>query len=114
LPAGHFSSLHILGTGVEGAQTAQTVTVRYTDGSASTFTQSFSDWYSPQQFPREAKGVQMAYRNVYDGTEGNGPLNLYEYTFPIKPYKTVQSLTLPANRHVLALAVTLANDYPQP
>ena len=114
LPAGHFSSLHILGTGVEGAQTAQTVTVRYTDGSASTFTQSFSDWYSPKQFPREAKGVQMAYRNVYDGTEGNGPLNLYEYTFPIKPYKTVQSLTLPANRHVLALAVTLANDYPQP
>jgi|CZKL01.1.fsa_nt_gi hypothetical protein len=114
LPAGHFSSLHLLGTGVYGAQTAQTVTVRYTDGSASTFTQSFSDWFSPQHFPREAEGVQMAYRQAYDGTEGNGPLNLYEYTFPIKPDKTVQSLTLPVNRHALALAVTLANDYPQP
>jgi hypothetical protein len=114
LPAGHFSSLHMLGTGVDGAQTAQTVTVGYTDGSASTLTQSFSDWYSPQQFPREAEGVQMAYRDVYDGSEGNGPLNLYEYTFPINPDKTVQSLTLPVNRHVLALAITLANDYPQP
>jgi hypothetical protein len=58
--------------------------------------------------------VQMAYRNASNGTEGNGPLNLYEYTFPINPNKTVQSLMLPANRHVLALAVTLANDCPQP
>lgn len=114
LPGGRFNALHILGTGVYGAQTAQTITVRYTDGSASTFTQSFSDWFSPQHFPREAEGVQMAYRNAYDGTEGNGPLNLYEYTFPINPNKVVQSLTLPANRHVLALAVTLANDCPQP
>jgi predicted alpha-1,6-mannanase (GH76 family) len=114
LPAGQFNALHILGTGVYGAQTAQTVTILYTDGSASTFTQSFSDWFSPQHFPREAEGVQMAYRNVYDGTEGNGPLNLYEYTFPVNPEKTIQSLTLPINRHVLALAVTLANDYPQP
>ena len=112
LPAGHFSALHILGTGVYGAQTAQTVIVRYTDGTASTFTQSFSDWFSPQHFPHEAEGVQMAYRDAYNGTEGNGPLNLYEYTFPINPNKTVESLTLPVNRHVLALAATLANDCP--
>jgi predicted alpha-1,6-mannanase (GH76 family) len=112
LPAGHFRSLHILGTGVYGAQTAQTVTVRYTDGSTSSFTQSFSDWFSPQHFLREAEGVQMAYRDAYDGTEGNGPLNLYEYTFAIKADKTVESLILPLNRHVVALAVTLGNDFP--
>jgi len=112
LPTGHFNSLYFLGTGVYGSQTAQTVSVRYTDGSVSTFTQSFSDWFSPQHFPREAEGVQMAYRNANDGTEGNGPLNLYEYSFPINPGKTVESLTLPNNRHVLALAVTLANDWP--
>ena len=112
LPTGHFNSLHILGTGVYGSQTAQTITVRYTDGSVSTFTQSFSDWFSPQHFPREAEGVQMAYRDAFDGTEGNGPLNLYEYSFPIKPGKTVESLTLPNNRHVVVLAVTLTNDLP--
>jgi hypothetical protein len=114
LPAGSFSALHLLGTGVYGAQTAQTVTVGYTDGSVSTFTQSFSDWFSPQHFPREAEGVQMAYRDVYNGTQGNGPLNLYEYSFPLNPSKIVQSVTLPANRHVLVLAVTLANDCAQP
>jgi hypothetical protein len=114
LPAGHFSALHMLGTGVGGGVTAQTVTVQYTDGTVSTFTQSFSDWFSPKEYPREAEGIQMAYRNAYNGTEGKGPLNLYEYTFPLNPGKAVQSLTLPSNRHVLALALTLANDFPQP
>jgi predicted alpha-1,6-mannanase (GH76 family) len=114
LPAGHFSALHFLGTGVDGGATTQTVTVQYTDGSVSTFTQSFSDWFSPKQFPREAEGIQMAYRDTYEGTEGNGPLNLYEYTFPLNPGKTVRNLTLPSNRHVLAIAITLANDFPQP
>jgi predicted alpha-1,6-mannanase (GH76 family) len=114
LPVGHFSALHMLGTGVDGGATAQSVTVQYTDGSVSTFTQSFSDWFSPKEYPGEAEGVQMAYRNTYSGAESSGPLNLYEYTFPLNPGKTVQSLTLPSNRHVLALAVTLGNDFPEP
>jgi predicted alpha-1,6-mannanase (GH76 family) len=112
LTAGHFNALHILGTGVDGGATAQTVTVQYTDGTVSTFTQSFSDWFSPKQYLGEAEGIQMAYRDTYSGTEGTGPLNLYEYTFQLNPAKTVQSITLPSNRHVLALAITLANDFP--
>ena len=110
MPAGHFNTLHILGSGVYGAQMAQTITVRYTDGTTSTFSQSFSDWFSPQHFPGEVEGIQMAYRQVNDGTEGNGPLNLYEYSFPILSDKTVESLTLPENRDVVAVAITLAND----
>ena len=111
LPAGHYSKLRMLGTGVEGAQLAQAIVIRYTDGSVSNFTQSFSDWFGPQYFPRESKGVQMAYRETYNGTTGNGPLNLYEYTFPIDPNKTVASLTLPENRHVVAVAITLDNEW---
>lgn len=114
LPAGHFSALHFLGTGVNGGATAQTVTVQYADGSVSTFTQSFSDWFGPKQYPGEAKGIQMAYRDTHSGTEGNGPLNLYEYTFQLNPGKTVQSLTLPSNRKVVVVGVTLANDFPLP
>jgi hypothetical protein len=110
LPEGHFNTLRILGTGVYGSQTSQTVTVMYTDGSTSQFTQSFSDWFGPQGFPRESKAVQMAYRDIYDGTKGNGPLNLYEYTFPLNPDKTVESLTLPVNRHVVVVAAALSSD----
>ena len=111
LPRGHFNTLRILGTGVFGSQTSQTVTVMYTDGSTSEFTQSFSDWFGPQRFPRESKAVQMAYRNSDNGTKGNGPLYLYEYAFPLDPDKTVQSLALLVNRHVLALAATLSSDF---
>jgi hypothetical protein len=102
--------LRILGTGVYGSQTSQTVTVMYTDGSTGQFTQSFSDWFGPQGFSRESKAVQMAYRDIYNGTKGNGPLNLYEYTFPLDPKRTVQSLTLPVNRHVVVVAATLSSD----
>ncbi len=64
------------------------------------------------EVPREAEGVQMGYRGTCNGTDGNGPLNLYEYTSPIDPFKTVESLTLPDNRHVVALAITLDKDWP--
>ena len=110
LPSGNFNTLRILATGVYGSQTAQTLTVTYTDGSTSQFTQSFSDWYGPQGFPRETRAVQMAYRNMSNGSKGNGPLNLYEYTFPLDPSKCVKSLTLPVNRHVVVVAATLTGD----
>jgi hypothetical protein len=113
LPKGHFSTLHILGTGVQGSQTGQTVVVTYTDGTKSTFMQSFSDWFSPQQFPRESEAVKMAYRDYNDGSQDDQTFNLYEYTFALDPFKTVQSLELPNNRFVAAVAVTLSLDLQQ-
>ena len=110
LTEGHFSKLHILGTGVQGSQTGQTVVVTYTDGTTSKFTQSFSDWFSPQSFPGESKAVSMAYRDYNDGSQDNQTFNLYEYTFQLNPFKTVKSLKLPNNRYVVALAVTLEQE----
>ncbi len=34
--------------------------------------------------------------------------NVYLYTLPINPFKTVKSLTLPVNRNVVLLGATLA------
>ncbi len=45
LPAGNYSTLYMLATGVNGNQTNQTFVVTYTDGTTSTVTQSLSDWY---------------------------------------------------------------------
>src|SRR5262249_17508720 len=45
LPAGSFRTLAVLGTGVNGSQSG-TFTVLYTDGTRTTFTQTFSDWTS--------------------------------------------------------------------
>jgi hypothetical protein len=107
LPAGQFSSMMLLATGVEGNQTSQTLTVNYTDGSSSPIVQSFSDWFTPQKYAKELEGVAMAYRNFDNGTKDNRTFNLYAYRLSLNKAKTVQSLTLPNNSHVVVLAVTL-------
>jgi hypothetical protein len=110
LPAGHFSSLRILGTGVQGDQTSQVLTVTYTDGTTQQITQNFSDWYTPGGYPDELDAIKLAYRDYYDGTEDTGPFNVYEYTLSLNRDKVVKSITLPINRDVLALAITLVDD----
>jgi hypothetical protein len=107
LPAGKFSALVLLATGVEGNQTSQTLTVKYTDGSSAQFVQSFSDWFTPQKFHGEAEGVAMAYRNFDNGTKDQRTFNLYEYRLALNAAKTVQSIILPNNSHVAVLAATL-------
>jgi hypothetical protein len=107
LPAGQFSSLVLFATGVQGNQTTQAITVNYTDGTSSKFTQSFSDWFTPQKYPGESEAVAMAYRNFDNGTKDQRTFNLYSYRFGLTSSKIVQSMTLPNNAHVVVLAATL-------
>ncbi len=107
LPPGQFSSLMLLATGIQGNQTAQTFTVTYTDGTTSSFTQNFSDWFTPQKYPHESEGVAMAYRNFDNGTKDQRTFNLYAYRFSLNSAKTVQSVTLPNNPDVAVLAATV-------
>jgi hypothetical protein len=107
LPAGQFTELQLLATGVEGAQTAQVITVNYTDGTSAEFTRSFSDWFVPGNYPGETEAVAMAYRNVSNGTQDDRTFNLYGYSLHLDKTKTVQSFTLPNNRDLVVLAVTL-------
>jgi len=107
LPSGEFSGLELLATAINGNQAAQTFTVTYTDGTTSKFTQSLSDWFTPQKYPHESEGVIMAYRNSDNGTKDNRTFNLYEYRFVLNKAKTVESITLPNNANVVVLAATL-------
>jgi len=107
LPAGQFSSLLLFATGVQGNQASQSITVNYTDGTSTKFTQSFSDWFTAQKYAGESEGVAMAYRNFDDGTKDNRIFNLYSYRFALNSSKTVASVTLPNNAHVVVLAATL-------
>jgi len=51
--------------------------------------------------------VVMSHRNIFNGTLDNRIFTLYNYTFQLDPTKTVQSVTLPNDRDVIALAMTL-------
>jgi hypothetical protein len=107
LPQGEFSTLTLLATGVEGNQPAQAITVTYSDGTTSKFSQEFSDWYTPQSYPGEKEGAAMAYRDLANGTKDDRTFSLYAYHFALDSTKVVQTLTLPADSDVELLAATL-------
>jgi hypothetical protein len=114
LPSGQFTTLQMLATGIDGPVSSQTLSVTYTDGTTTTFTQSFSDWCgcstNPGQQSGETFAVAMPYRDLNTGAQDDRPFNLYGYTFVLNSAKTVQSLTLPNNRKVIVLAATLTTE----
>jgi len=107
LPAGNFSKLFMLATGVNGDQQSQTFVVTYTDGTTTTLTQSLSDWFTVDNFPGESIARTESYRLNPDGSIDNETFYVYGYSFAINSTKTVKSLTLPNNVSVVVLAVSL-------
>ena len=105
LPAGNYSTLSLLGTGVDGNQPNQTFTVKYSDGTSTSFVQSLSDWYSPQGYSGESQVLAMPYRINSNGSIDGRTFYLYGYSFTLNPAKTAVSLTLPPNRNVVVLAI---------
>jgi ABC-type transport system involved in multi-copper enzyme maturation permease subunit len=114
LPAGQFARLQVLAGSAYGPVLDQSFAVTYTDGSTSTFTQSFNDWCNcgatHEELAGETLAVAMPYRDSRDGRQDREESYLYGYTFALNPAKTVQSLALPDNRNVVVLAATLATQ----
>jgi hypothetical protein len=108
LPAGQFATLMLLGAGINGDQASQTVKVNYTDGTSSTFTQTFSNWLNASQnVAGQSIALTMAYRNKSTGVKDSRAFNLYGYSFALTSTKTVSSIVLPANNNVSILAAAL-------
>ena len=107
LPPGNYRDLNLLGTGVGGNQLAQTLLVNYVDGTSETLTQSFSDWFSIGGYPHESLAIRAAYRDASDGSVGQQAFNIYSYTLALNPKKAVKSITLPNNRDLVLLGITL-------
>jgi len=107
LPSGKFGTLKVLATGVEGSQKSQAFTVAYADGTSSTFTQSLSDWYSAGNFSGESTAVTVPYRLSADGETDDGTFHIFGYSFDLDNGKTVRNISLPNNRNVVVLAMTL-------
>ena len=109
LPANKFASLWVLGAAVEGGQRAQEFVVTYSDGTTQILFQNMSDWFAPQRFPGESRGVRVRYRNMANGVKDPRSFSLYRYGFALDKTKTVKSLTLPDNPNIRIAAISLAN-----
>jgi len=107
LPERRFDSVELLATGVEGGQESQVFTITYADGTSSSVTQSLSDWYESSGYKGETEAVDVPYRLVGDGSKDPRTFHLYGYSFKLDRSKTVRSITLPGNEHVLVFAITL-------
>jgi len=107
LPSGSYNQLYLLGGCAYGPQTNLNVVVTYTDGSSSTFTQSFSDWGHPSNFTGETTVIRMPNRITPGGGTQSGPWNVYGYTFNLTIGKTPASVSLPAKRNIVVLGIGL-------
>ena len=107
LPAGKFASIKLLATGVEGGHESEIFAITYTDGTSSSVTQNFSDWYESSGYPGESEAIVMPYRLEGGGSRDDRTFYLYGYSFNLDSSKLVRSITLPSNQRVLVFAMTL-------
>jgi len=113
LPAGNYSRLRMLGTGVNGNQPSLSFVVTYTDSTTVTYFQSFSDWFTPQNYSGEFKAIPMGYRNSSNGSSSeNNSLYMYGYSFGLNSAKTPQSIRLPVNGNVVITAISAVPNWP--
>lgn len=107
LPAGQFRTLKLLATGVNGSQKTQRFTVTYTDGTTAAFTRNLSDWARPLSFSGETVVAAMPYRDGSTGAKNATHVDLYGYSLALNGGKKVSRISLPRNRNVVVLAITL-------
>jgi serine/threonine protein kinase len=107
LPPGKFDGLKMLAVGVNGDQESQVFRVTYSDGTSAEFSQSLSDWYTPENFKGEADVATTPYRLGGSGGRDDRTFHLYGYSFALDQKKTVRSFSLPSNTSVLVFGLTL-------
>ncbi|MCC6538515.1 MAG: hypothetical protein IT162_13245 [Bryobacterales bacterium] len=126
VPAGLYTRLKMLGASGGGTQSNQAIVVNYADGTTSRHAQTFSDWSSANPLrlmsssaTNQGHAKSMAYRVTPTGgkdTNANLLINynwlLFGYDIVLDSTKAVTSITLPANRNVVIVAVNLAPASP--
>jgi len=110
LPSSSYSTVDVLATSVNGNQANQTFTITYTDGTTQTVTQSISDWAMPQSYSGESIALSTSYRDTAKGGRTSSTFDVYGYSFTVDSSKTIASITLPDNRNVDVLAITVVDS----
>jgi hypothetical protein len=89
----YYSTMIWLGNAIDGAQPV-TVVVNYTTGSATTFTQTVSDWcsFGDNAYESIAVGPINGMRINSDGTPGSCAGSVYAYTYPLDYTRYVESI----------------------
>lgn len=98
----------LFGSSVNGKLEGVNITVNYTDGSSSTWVQSFSDWCDPNFYSGEAIYSSQPYRNISNGSINSTTNNIYAYQYALEAGKQIESITLPYEYNLRILDVDVA------
>ena len=108
LPQGNFAVLSMIGAATTYGATSQPFTITYTDGTTATTNISLSPWTVSLGYPGESMVGLYAYYNTGSGGRvTSSEAALYGYQITLDPTKVVQSITLPNNRNVVIVAMSL-------
>ena len=99
--------LTLAAAAVNGNQANQQLTLNFTDGTTATWTQSFSDWLTPQYYGNESFLSTQSYRNTASGGTNDTTNYIYSYGYALPEGKTLESITLPNNADVRLLGAVL-------
>jgi beta-glucosidase len=107
--SGSGASLNILGTGTNGTQSGP-VTVTYADGSTSTATLTFADWYSNQAVGGCTLVQTAPYWNRPAGStlDPNHHVSIYAASIPLTTGRQIAYVTLPTNSRLHIFATTIS------
>ena len=112
VPQGGFNMLNLAGAAVNGSQQNQQIGVNYSDGTSAVWTQSFSDWGSPQNYGHESVISTQSYRDTASGSTPLFTNRIYGYSLAIPAGKTLVSITLPTNANVRFLDLQMSTSTP--
>ncbi len=111
LPQGNFVALSLIGAATTTGQTNQPFIITYTDGTTATTNFSLSPWTTSLGFPGESLVELNAYFNMGNGSRGTTTkVALYGYQIALDSTRVVQSITLPNNRNVVIVAMSLSTS----
>jgi hypothetical protein len=102
--------LNLAGAAVNGGKAGQTIRLNYTDGTSEIWTQSFSDWCTPNYNPNEGIVSVQSYRDTATGGKDQTTNYIYGYSHPIAQGKKLESVTLPANPDVMLLGLEMSTS----
>src|SRR3984885_5128562 len=110
LPQGNFAEMTLLGAATATGQTNQCFTANYTDGTSSTGCWNMSSWLQPAGYSGETTVQTTPYVNTGGGGRVTEYVSLYGYQIPLNSAKVLQSLTLPNNRNIVIVAMSLSTS----
>jgi len=123
LQSGDFSKLLMIGAGANGNQIDPEFTLKFTDGSTATWTQSLSDWRNNKSADNPPpSGTELAstgealvaatnvinhFGNQAGSASKPARAYVYGYSYDIPAGKTLESITLPNTSNVGILGMAL-------